>query len=80
MPVKIVERLVLKRLHKNSDRYAVKRQQLSTAETDVANLKRKDPVLVENLKRQINYKQESEACHFRVMTRSRFKRCENKIV
>jgi hypothetical protein len=75
--VKKVEKLVLKRLHKNSGRYAVKKPQLTTAEADLANLKRKNPVLVENLIRQINiYKQELEACHFRVMTRSRFKQCE----
>jgi hypothetical protein len=77
MPVKKVEKMVLKRLHKNSDRYAVKKPQLTTAEADLANLKRKNPVLVENLIRQINiYKQELEACHLRVMIRSRFKQCE----
>ena len=77
MPVKKVEKLILKRLHKNSDRYEVKKQRLTTAEADLSNLKRKNPVLVENLIRQINiYKQELEACHFRVMTCSRFKQCE----
>jgi hypothetical protein len=78
MPEKKVEKLVLIKLSNNSDRYAVKKRQLATAEVDLTYLKRKDLVLIENLKRQIkNYKLELEACQVRVMTRSRFKLCEN---
>jgi hypothetical protein len=65
---------VLKRLRNTSDHYTATRQRLVTAEAYLANLKKRDPVLFENLKRQINtYKQKLEECHFRVMTRSRLK-------